>query len=169
MVDIYNGYEFLTPIVGESHYFDNIKKCYNDSKSFKKGKSAFIDVHLIKEPNNPHDSNAVMVKSQYGVIGYLPRPVAKKYHKDYDKDILSVRAKIFSRDGDIFGVWVDLEYDYEQPKTRYQQNTRKINKKWKEQNITEKTTTTIRWIIKSFVGLLIISFVISLFITILKS
>lgn len=166
MVDIYNGYQFSTPIVGESNYFDTIKKCYNDPSSFKKGQSAFIDVDLIKEPNNPHDSLAVMVKSQYGVIGYLPRPVAKKYHKDYDKDILSVRAKIFSRDGYIFGVWVDLDYDYEQPQN---QNTKKINKKWKEQNIIEKFTTIIRWIIKSFIGLLIISFVIGLFITILKS
>lgn len=35
MSKIYNGYPFKTPIVGESNYFDTIKKCYNDQSSFK--------------------------------------------------------------------------------------------------------------------------------------
>lgn len=44
-------------------------------------------------------------------LGICLVQIARKYRKDYDKDILSVRAKIFTRTGELFGVWVDLEYD----------------------------------------------------------
>ncbi len=114
MVDIHNGYQFLTPIVGESHYFDVLKRCYFDENAYRKGKAVFIDVRLYMEDDNPYDNQAVAVISPYGTIGHLSRNIARRYRQDYPKDScqnLSVRAKIYSSNGEIFGVWVDLEYD----------------------------------------------------------
>lgn len=113
MADIYNGYQFLTPIVGESNYIETLKQLYNHEQSFKQGNSAFVDVTLIHENNNPYDNQAVLVMSPLGPIGYLSRQIAREYRQDYSQPFLTVRAKIFSRDNTMYGVWVDLDYEEE--------------------------------------------------------
>jgi hypothetical protein len=35
---------------------------------------------LVREPNNPHDENAVMVYSTAGHLGYLARGDAEDFH-----------------------------------------------------------------------------------------
>lgn len=109
-VDIYHGYQFFTRIVGSSYYQDAVRQCYFDPKSYRRGKSAFIDVVLTLEDSNPYDNQAVAVVSEYGIIGHLRKGNARLYREDYGKD-LSVRAKIYSSNGEIFGIWVDLDYD----------------------------------------------------------
>lgn len=122
-VDIHHGYQFITPIVGESHYTDTLKKCYNDPNAHKKGKSVFVDVKLVMQDDNPYDNQAVVVVSPYGTIGHLSRVHARLYRQDYDEPILTVRAKIYSNTGQLFGVWVDLEYDEgDKPKRPKQQS-----------------------------------------------
>lgn len=127
-VDIHHGYQFITPIVGESHYTDILKKCYNDPDAYKKGKSVFIDVKLVMQDDNPYDNQAVAVVSPYGTIGHLSKTHAHLYRQDYDEPILTVRAKIYSNTGQLFGVWVDLEYDEnDKPKHPKQQSRPKIS------------------------------------------
>lgn len=109
-VDIYHGYRFFTRIVGSSYYQDAVRQCYFDPKSYRRGKSIFIDVVLTLEDGNPYDNQAVAVVSEHGIIGHLRKGNARLYREDYGKD-LSVRAKIYSSNGEIFGIWVDLDYD----------------------------------------------------------
>lgn len=109
MVDIHHGYQFETGIVGESHYQDAIKRCYNDPNAVKKGDSVFIDVTLLLENDNPYDNKAVAVISNHGKIGHLSKAYARLYRKEYGES-LTVRARIYSRTGSLYGVWVDLPY-----------------------------------------------------------
>lgn len=179
MTDIHNGYYFITPIVGESNYTKALKKCYNDADAYKKGQSVFIDVELVLENHNRYDNQAVAVISPYRIIGYLSKNHAQLYRQDYN-DNLTVRAKIYSRDGSIFGAWVDLPYDeYDKPtKTKNpnpSQNTvvgipdyldgniRTSNKDkpqpppkpWKEQTTSEKILVIIGLGIWLFIGWII--------------
>lgn len=140
MADIYNGYQFITPVVGESNYFDIIGRCYASPDAHIAGDCSFIDVKLLLDNNNPYDSQAVTVISPYGVIGHLSRSHARLYRQDYDETILSVRAKIYSkgRVGKIFGVWVDLDYA-ENDKPKHNQQSTQQTKKAKATKISENT------------------------------
>lgn len=109
MVDISNGGEFSTGIVGESYYQEAIKQCYNDPRH-QKNDMVCMEVTLLLEDSNPYDNKAVAVISPYGKIGYLSKKFARRYRKDYGQS-LTVKARIFSRTGTLFGVWVDLPYD----------------------------------------------------------
>lgn len=113
MTDWHFGYEFNTPIVGESNYQPALDKNYKDPNSFKKGASAFVDVELIYEPNNPYDKNAVAVVSSYGTLGYLSKQDAIRYRHlcEGDRNTLSVRCKIYRGDHPMYGAWVDLNLE----------------------------------------------------------
>lgn len=113
MTDWHFGYQFDTPIVGESNYQKALKKSYKDPNAFRKGESAFVDVDLVYEPNNPYDKNAVAVVSTHGVLGYLSKQDAIRYRHlcEGDKDTLSVRCKIYRGDHPMYGAWVDLNLE----------------------------------------------------------
>ena len=194
MTNIHNGYFFLTPIVGESNYTKALKKCYNDADAYKKGKSAFIDVELRLENHNRHDNKAVAVISPYGVIGYLSRNHARMYRQDYNED-LTVRAKIYSKDGSIFGAWVDLPYDeYDTPaksknrtksnnivdipdyvdfihnphkvKTKQQKQPPPPPKPWKQQSVIEKIFTIVAYVITTVIVLVVLVVALAILYTI---
>lgn len=113
MTDWHFGYEFNTPIVGESNYQPALDKQHKDPNSFKKGASAFVDVELVYEPNNPYDKNAVAVVSSYGTLGYLSKQDAIRYRHlcEGNRDTLSVRCKIYRGDHPMYGAWVDLNLE----------------------------------------------------------
>lgn len=65
--------EYYSGIVGESHYQAEIRKC-----------SVGEQVEIVREPDNAHDADAVVVKSSRGrTIGYLARDswLRKVVHK----------------------------------------------------------------------------------------
>ena len=113
MTDWHFGYEFNTPIVGESNYQPALDKNYKNPSSLKKGASAFFDVELVYEPNNPYDKNAVAVVSSYGTLGYLSKQDAIRYRHlcEGNRDTLSVRCKIYRGDHPMYGAWVDLNLE----------------------------------------------------------
>lgn len=113
MTDWHFGYQFDTPIVGESNYQKALTKSYKDPNAFRKGESAFVDVGLVYEPNNPYDKNAVAIVSTHGVLGYLSKQDAIRYRHlcEGDKDTLSVRCKIYRGNHPMYGAWVDLNLE----------------------------------------------------------
>ncbi|MDO5769307.1 MAG: HIRAN domain-containing protein [Psychrobacter sp.] len=113
MTDWHFGYEFNTPIVGESNYQKALRKNFKDPNAFRKGESAFVDVDLVYEPNNPYDKNAVAVVSAYGTLGYLSKQDAIRYRHlcEGERDTLSVRCKIYGGSKGLYGAWVDLNLE----------------------------------------------------------
>ena len=113
MTDWHFGYQFNTPIVGESNYQKVLTKSYKDPNAFRKGESAFVDVDLVYEPNNRYDKNAVAVVSTHGILGYLSKQDAIRYRHlcEGDREALSVRCKIYRGDHPMYGAWVDLNLE----------------------------------------------------------
>ena len=113
MTDWHFGYEFNTPIVGESNYQKALKKNFKDPNAFRKGESAFVDVDLVYEPHNPYDKNAVAVVSTHGTLGYLSKKDAIRYRHlcEGERDTLSVRCKIYGGSKGLYGAWVDLNLE----------------------------------------------------------
>ena len=113
MTDWHFGYQFNTPIVGESNYQKALTKSYKDPNAFVKGESAFVDVNLVYEPNNPYDKNAVAVVSTHGTLGYLSKQDTIRYRHlcEGDRETLSVRCKIYGGSKGLYGAWVDLDLE----------------------------------------------------------
>lgn len=64
-------------VVGESHYQQAIGDI--DDAWIKAGNTLPLSAKLIREPNNPHDRNAVRVEIANRTVGYLPRELAERY------------------------------------------------------------------------------------------
>ncbi|MGP9557524.1 MULTISPECIES: HIRAN domain-containing protein [Psychrobacter] len=113
MTDWHFGYQFNTPIVGESNYQKALTKSYKDPNAFVKGESAFVDVNLVYEPNNPYDKNAVAVVSTHGTLGYLSKQDTIRYRHlcEGERETLSVRCKIYRGSKGLYGSWVDLDLE----------------------------------------------------------
>lgn len=59
-------HKFHSKVAGASHYQDAIKKCKKKEK-----------LKLVREPDNPYDSNAISVWNKAGMqIGHLKKEVA---------------------------------------------------------------------------------------------
>ena len=71
-----NG-NFSFNIVGEASYQDALLKLAG--KKTREGKEVACKAEISLEPENPHDSNAVVVKIERTVVGYFSRPDAKDY------------------------------------------------------------------------------------------
>ena len=106
--------DFITDIVGESFYFDNLAKCYHDADAIDCNDGKVVKAQLVKEPHNPHDKNAVAVYTIYGKIGHLSRENAIKYQKIVRGDkILNVYCRIWTNDASkgIYGAWLNFDID----------------------------------------------------------
>ncbi len=69
------GHE-LVNVAGESHYQDALRQITGGQEgSIRQDTTA----HLIAEPENPYDPNAVRVEIEGKKVGYLPRTVAGDY------------------------------------------------------------------------------------------
>lgn len=107
------GSRFCTPIVGESNYQQALRNIYKDPNTSKRGESAFVDVDLVYEPNNPYDKNAVAVVSTYGTLGYLSKQDAIRYRHlcEGKRDTLSARCKIYGGSKGLYGARIDLDLE----------------------------------------------------------
>ena len=68
----WTGYGFLG-VVGESQYQPALQQIAHRGR--------ICEATLMPEPENPFDRNAVVVKIQGEVVGYLPRSYARKYQR----------------------------------------------------------------------------------------
>src|SRR4051794_19212595 len=64
-------------VVGESHYQDHLWQLAGGLQAERI--RCAIQAVLVPEPDNPHDSNAVCVLIDDGVVGYLSRQDAAAY------------------------------------------------------------------------------------------
>ena len=72
------GHHGFVSVVGESHYQEFLRSLVREL-----GRDAIFIARLVPEPGNHHDANAVVVceDTALATVGYLPRPVAKSYHR----------------------------------------------------------------------------------------
>jgi hypothetical protein len=68
----WSGYGYLG-VVGESQYQSALQQIARRGR--------LCEATLIPEPENPFDANAVVVKIQGEVVGYLPRSHARRYQR----------------------------------------------------------------------------------------
>lgn len=102
--------------MGES--FDGRQRVLRNMKRELKdyGGTAYAYVNLIREPDNEHDANAVMVVNDDGrQIGYLPKELAVQYQhalRLWEDVGRSARCQAKLRGGTSekpsIGVWLDL-------------------------------------------------------------
>lgn len=109
-----SGGDLRQEIVGESNYFKVLARCFKVGQQDTSGKRSYITVKLVLENDNKHDKNAVAIVSEFGTVGYLSRADAKLYRKMYgNNETHTTDAVIYSRDGTVFGVWIDVCLDEE--------------------------------------------------------
>lgn len=154
--------DFGQEIVGESHYFKTLARCFKAGRQDKSGKRSYMTVKLVLENNNKHDKNAVAVVSDFGTVGYLPRADARLYRKLYgNNETHTTDAVIYSRDGTKFGVWIDVDLDDDWVDEPINKLTKQVNtpverpiilepkqpppppKAWKDQSVSERIGTVI--------------------------
>jgi hypothetical protein len=70
--------EFRFPIVGESHYQIEIEAIAG-GRSEDGARNLLVEATLAREPTNPYDPNAVVVKIENQTVGYLSRDTAKLF------------------------------------------------------------------------------------------
>jgi hypothetical protein len=64
----------LVNVAGESHYQDALRRITGEGEVRHQ-----TEAHLVPEPGNPHDANAVRVEIDGHKVGYLPRTLAGAY------------------------------------------------------------------------------------------
>lgn len=65
-------------VVGEKFHEHDIRRLFPGG--FANGSQTYEGVaHLLPEPNNPHDPNAVAVRVEGGLVGYLAKELAARY------------------------------------------------------------------------------------------
>lgn len=99
-------YEACIDVAGSSYYCDSIVRCMKknpkydlpDNEILRLGKNRTYEFYpldanaiLMPEPNNPHDSNAVMVLVENNLVGYIPAEYAL-----FVKDLISRNALSFA-------------------------------------------------------------------------
>jgi restriction system protein len=115
------GDTFETEVRGEAHYQDAITACVDAcvvEQSSDLACHAEFDAHLVREPENRHDANAVAVTSIGArTLGYLPRELAIDFAPTLDRigglAAVQCRARAYGRrdrpSGSWnFGIWLDL-------------------------------------------------------------
>src|SRR6266545_6996481 len=98
-------------VVGESHYFDALRKLSGRSNTGERDVIAII----AREPGNRHDRNAIRVTIDGRVVGYLPREDAEAYQiplrlLEDQRRAAVCRARLWwSRERDAFIASVSLD------------------------------------------------------------
>ena len=88
-------------IVGESNYQPALRRVCGRRREV--GWCRAVEVTLVREPDNPHDANAVMATIDGECVGYLPRE-----HAGYMAPILDDHAiDAFTVCGVVRGGWLD--------------------------------------------------------------
>ena len=97
---------FPTKVVVESLYQAALVKiCGKPKAQYAKEFSA----RLVPENKNPHDKNAVMVRIELRLVGYLSREDALTYRGKFQNKPQDTRANVISGNGKFYGVWLKLD------------------------------------------------------------
>lgn len=108
------GRGWVTPVVGESHYQEELGRQYRANGGSEH--DVKVIAVLQPEPGNPFDPNAVAVHVGGDLVGYLPRDLAAEYSQVMGQTGGSCSAKIvggFLLDGGrraSFGVRLNLRW-----------------------------------------------------------
>lgn len=98
-------------VVGESNYRTAIWASIPSEHSAADNFRLYFIFTLNQEDDNEHDKNAVAVKLK-GVVGYLPRSMAKKYRawalKQGIGATATCRGVIVGNKGKDYSIWLDL-------------------------------------------------------------
>jgi len=107
---------YSMPVVGESHYQNNLGTICGKRKSREENK--IVKAVLVPENDNPHDNLAVRIDIQGKTVGYLNREYAREYRlrlaqAGFHDIVATCSANIrggWKRGNDIgrYGVWLDL-------------------------------------------------------------
>jgi hypothetical protein len=109
-MDVGRG-RFGQAIVGESYYQDVLRQVKRDA-FITVGETPVATFVLAREPDNPHDQNALAVLTNHGdVVGYLSREDARRLQptiREHEErgEILSCSGKLVG--DDLIGVWLNL-------------------------------------------------------------
>lgn len=105
-------------VVGESHYQPALRRVAGPRS--EDGVRAECIAMLCREPNNPHDPNAVRVEVNGATVGYVPRDMAPDVQEALTElwrkhgERIAVNAVIVGgRLGQNYGVWLDLDLEYD--------------------------------------------------------
>lgn len=103
--------DYFREIVGESNYQPAIRAAAGGQPTGDEGVKCIAA--LVPEDDNRHDKNAVVVKINGNIVGYLPREQARLYRGRLKRAGLplgtySCPAKIFGGGGKQYGIWLDL-------------------------------------------------------------
>lgn len=108
-IDAHSNYDH--EVVGESNYRTAIWASIPSEQSSTDRFRLYFVFTLIQENDNEHDKNAVAVKLK-GVVGYLPRALAKKYRTWALKQGIDTQATcrgvIVGNKGKDYSIWLDL-------------------------------------------------------------
>lgn len=94
---------FKTEVVGESSYRAALRSIFGPGE----GRRHYV-AHLVPEPTNKHDANAVQVLIQKQLVGYLSRRDALKFKRKFGAIRVKAQSRIVCREGG-HGVWLDIE------------------------------------------------------------
>ena len=114
-VHVSAGGRYAQEVVGESHYQLALRKV---AASTSKNSPPLV-VHLIPDPRNKHDRNAIMVcHPQFGLLGHIPRetaaevaPLLQSWLRD--KKFASCNGRLVGGYGRnmSFGIWLDVDFE----------------------------------------------------------
>lgn len=115
---VYIGCEsFDVELVGEASYQATIAAAAKAATTTHRD-FPVVDIALIREPENPHDPNAIAAyASGFGTVGYIPRASASTWAAFFDKQAAKgirygCRAIVTggpARDRDSYGVVLNLD------------------------------------------------------------
>lgn len=88
--------KFDFDIVGESYYQDALSRICGGKR--EDGHEHYCTAHLVAEPDNPYDRNAVAVYIEGHKVGHIPRAAAPRMAK-------SLRGQTAAVDAVIVGGW----------------------------------------------------------------
>ena len=96
-------------VVGESHYQPALKKIAGGERRKR------VTAHLVLEPDNPHDANAVRVDIGGETVGYLPADRARLHRERLNRlnaagSIIECDAVIVTGHIGVAGVYLDLPF-----------------------------------------------------------
>lgn len=95
-------------VAGVEMYEDAVRKVAGRRPSDDDSREKNITVQLVREPDNPHDPNAVaVIAGAKGKIGYVPRELAAGMAKQLDQAIKKYSGLVISAPAEVVADWYD--------------------------------------------------------------
>lgn len=111
---------FFQEVAGESHYQPALRV----AAARATGERRVVPVVLEPDDANDFDANAVAVKVFGRLVGYLPRPDAKRYRKRFGQSSFECRGSLVGGEaGKYLGIWLDLELSVRRSRSSVESKT----------------------------------------------